>query len=156
MISDVKNKIQGLIDSANETTGKEDATLTDAIMSLKDGFGGGVEYTTGRVTYPYAYGGKEIPHGLSKAPKLFLLYMDGYNTALNTNICGALYTEIIAGIIRNSNEETVTIVFVPPYTVPGLPLPVNNAIIVDNEKVTIDNPNRRWTAGDYTWEACTW
>lgn len=37
----VKNKLQGLIDTANATTGKEDVTLTAAVSSLVDGFGGG-------------------------------------------------------------------------------------------------------------------
>lgn len=35
----VKNKLQGLIDTANATTGKEDVTLTAAVSSLVDGFG---------------------------------------------------------------------------------------------------------------------
>lgn len=37
----VKTKLQGLIDTANATTGKEDATLTAAVSSLVDGFGSG-------------------------------------------------------------------------------------------------------------------
>ncbi|MBQ2384113.1 MAG: leucine-rich repeat domain-containing protein [Oscillospiraceae bacterium] len=37
----VKTKLQGLIDTANATTGKEDATLTAALNSLIGGFGSG-------------------------------------------------------------------------------------------------------------------
>lgn len=37
----VKAKIQGLINKANETTGQNDATLTEAVNHLKDGYGQG-------------------------------------------------------------------------------------------------------------------
>lgn len=37
----VKAKIQGLINTANETTGKNDATLTEAVNHLKEGYGQG-------------------------------------------------------------------------------------------------------------------
>ena len=118
--------------------------------------GSGVEYTTGRVTYPAGYAPKTITHGLSKAPKLFGLVMDGYNTALNTNICGLIYTEYISGLFRNSSTEEPGVVFMAPYTVPGISLPENNAIIVNDTQVEIRETNRKWTAADYTWEAYTW
>lgn len=118
--------------------------------------GGGVEYTTGRVTYQSNYGAKTITHGLSQAPKLFVLVMDGYTTALNTNLCGLIYTEYISGLFRNNSTEEPGVVFMSPYTVPDIALPEYNAIIVDDTQVEIRETNRKWTAADYTWEAYTW
>lgn len=46
----IKSKIQSLITAANATTGETDATLTDAVQTLVDGYGGGgaeVYYGTG-------------------------------------------------------------------------------------------------------------
>lgn len=39
----VKSKIQSLIDSANAKTGETDATLTDAVQTLVDGYGQGAD-----------------------------------------------------------------------------------------------------------------
>lgn len=41
----LKSKIQALITAANAKTGETDATLTDAVQSLVDGYGGGITPT---------------------------------------------------------------------------------------------------------------
>ena len=50
----VKQKIQGLISNANNTTGNTDATLTDAVNSLIAGFGTGgneiVQFIENKIT----------------------------------------------------------------------------------------------------------
>lgn len=42
----LEEKMRSLIQSSNQITGKSDATLTDAIQSLVDGYGGGSAYST--------------------------------------------------------------------------------------------------------------
>ena len=54
----VKTQIQSLIDTANETTGNNDATLTDAVGALVDGYGSGegsgeVKESPNLFVYPY-------------------------------------------------------------------------------------------------------
>lgn len=46
----VKNKIQGLIDSANATTGNTDTDLTTAVNALIAGFSSGVALESGELT----------------------------------------------------------------------------------------------------------
>lgn len=48
-ISDVKNKIQGLIDKANQVTGNGDADLTAAVDALAEGYGKGGTTPTGTI-----------------------------------------------------------------------------------------------------------
>lgn len=73
----VKTKLQGLIDTANATTGKEDATLTAAVSSLVDGFGSGggnaeafLAMLNG-MDIPDNGGTLRIPEGVTRVPNYF-------------------------------------------------------------------------------------
>ena len=155
MISDVKNKIQGLIDSANETTGKEDATLTDAIMSLKDGFGGGVEYTTGTLTFGTDYQGRTIPHGLSKAPKLFYLYWENFDKSTSVRLTFAIYSPK-HGSVWYGDSVTPGVIHGGRPTIPGVHADPYSAISADETNVNITATARQREAGNWIWEAWTW
>lgn len=116
--------------------------------------GSGVEYATGKVTFAKDVNSKTIQHGLPKAPKLFVLRWDQYDTTMSMLLNMALYTEHISGIWAGSQT---TITFNGMYaTVPGVYIPGYGAITADDTSVMISDVARSWNAGDYTWEAYTW
>lgn len=75
----IRGALNDLIDDANDATSESDATMTAAVQSLIDGYGGGgssfdydiIEYT---VTTGSSYNGTTytIPHGLSYTPTWFV------------------------------------------------------------------------------------
>ena len=116
--------------------------------------GGAVEYTTGTATFAQNNAAKSIKHGLSKAPKLFFLRWDKYQTDYSLYLNAALYTENISCIWCGASAN---ITFTGMYTtVPGAYTPGYGAMTADNENVNITEVARSWMAGDWTWEAWTW
>lgn len=84
---DVKEKIQGLIDSANAKTGAEDSTLTAAVNTLIAGFGSGgggglpngiSAVSTGTVTYSESQTSMDIDHGLGVKPDAIWVYIPDF------------------------------------------------------------------------------
>lgn len=69
-----------LIALANATTGETDTTLTDAIQSLIDGFGGGVEVYTG--TFTPSTNTTTFTHNLNLSKYAFILYLDNAESVL--------------------------------------------------------------------------
>lgn len=80
-------KIEALTAYANEITGKNDTTLSDAVASLADGYGGGGGISKGIevVTDANGYITDYIFHGFSKIPKFALNY-NGYDRASKTGV----------------------------------------------------------------------
>lgn len=87
----VKAKIQGLIDSANDTTGNEDEDLTTAVQALIDGFGqgggGGLAYDMGEFVldsdstssrWSTDSAAINITHKLGERPEFILVWTDDY------------------------------------------------------------------------------
>lgn len=79
----VKEKLQALLTASNATTGETDTTLTDAVQSLIDGYGGGgfpaeliTAYTTGSVTVPTLMDNVTIVHGLGDTPDFIVYFVD--------------------------------------------------------------------------------
>lgn len=116
--------------------------------------GSGVEYTTGKVTFKADYQPKSIQHGLSKAPKLFILKWDNIATVQSMYLNMALYTEQISSIWNGS--QTAITVFGMYASVPGVYISSYGNITANDISVEIDYTARSWNAGDYTWEAYTW
>lgn len=90
-----------LISMANETTGQSDITLTDAVQSLIDGFGGGggVEMHSGVYTPADTSAQSFIPHGFETYPDLVVVITESPNMYSNT-LSGYAYR--ITGI-KSSN-----------------------------------------------------
>lgn len=77
-------KIEALTAYANEITGKNDTTLSDAVASLADGYGGGGGISQGIEIVTDANGKitNYIIHGFTEIPALMLNYV-GYNSNAN-------------------------------------------------------------------------
>ena len=112
-------------------------------------------HTSGTVTLSSGYNAVTIAHGLSKAPKLFTCFLDGYESKLSGSGCGFTYTEKVATYYRNSDFSNPSVGAVH-VTVPNSITPASGAISVDDTNVYITAPTTQWQAGDYKWEAHTW
>lgn len=75
----IRSKIQALITAANAKTGESDATLTDAVQTLIDGYGQGGE----EITLPSAYQRVEY---ISKANSSGAYINTNYVPEMNTNV----------------------------------------------------------------------
>ena len=153
----VKAKLQGLIATANATTGNADADLTAAVGALVAGFGQGgggglpgniLEIKTGSWTQATndSTGSFTIPHGCSKNP-LFVIVDSDYATSgatggnsIQTWACVRCDDGIFAGAgqVAGSNGS-------------GDNLSWDNAVLILKHY----SP-RRWRQGNtYTWYAIT-
>lgn len=110
----IRSKIQALITAANNTTGESDATLTDAVQTLVDGYGqggggslpssiskiDGGEFTLASKTASTYH----IEHSLGVVPKGFAIWTDGVDisTAENSNIIRGVF------IVDESANGSVT------------------------------------------------
>lgn len=80
----VKQKIQGLISNANNTTGNTDATLYDAVASLIAGFGtgggDGLKYDIGEFVLDADVKNHDpsLPHNLGEIPEFILVWTDDF------------------------------------------------------------------------------
>ena len=80
----VKQKIQGLISNANNTTGNTDATLTNAVASLIAGFGTGggegLKYDMGEFVLDADVKSLDLslPHNLGEIPEFILVWTDDF------------------------------------------------------------------------------
>ena len=80
----VKQKIQGLISNANNTTGNTDATLYDAVASLIAGFGtgggDGLKYDIGEFVLDADVKAHDpsLPHNLGEIPEFILVWTDDF------------------------------------------------------------------------------
>lgn len=90
----VKQKIQGLISNANNTTGNTDATLTDAVNSLIAGFGTGggegLKYDMGEFVLDAdeKFLNPSLPHNLGEIPEFILVWTDDFAGLSEENPAG--------------------------------------------------------------------
>lgn len=79
MATPLTDSINALTQYANETTGKSDITLSDAVGSLVEGYGGGSKVITGTYTPTEDVYVKDIqiPHNLEIVPDFIIAYADG-------------------------------------------------------------------------------
>ena len=110
----VKSKIQALIAAANTATGESDATLTDAVQTLVDGYGqGGGEWTTDGIASgiepigAITVGATRIRrYGFAYATKLTVVHLTDTNVSQNAfQNCDGL--TIIAGKARDLESSIV-------------------------------------------------
>lgn len=90
----VKQKIQGLISNANNTTGNTDATLTNAVKSLIAGFGTGggegLKYDMGEFVLDADVKALNLslPHNLGEIPEFILVWTDDFAGLSEANPAG--------------------------------------------------------------------
>lgn len=120
--------------------------------------GGAVEHTTGSLTFSRSNAARTFPHGLSKAPKLFVCFLNGYDEALTVRIVALVYTEQLATLHRFVRTASTFTIQLESATVPGNSeiTPELGAVTADENNVYVTATNSQWEAGDYTWEAYTW
>ena len=83
----IYSKLSALLTAANTKTGESDTTLTDAIQTLIDGYGGGggggsgIDYDTGSFTPTSdttASDAVSVPHRLGAVPDLVIVWTDDF------------------------------------------------------------------------------
>ena len=112
----VKNKIQGLINTANATTGKADTDLTSAVGALIAGFGqggggGGIEVTEGTITPSSETLSMRIPWDKDTLPLFYVVirpdfdtYVTPDNPATAATLGGVVH--FTCGYVRASSSKT--------------------------------------------------
>lgn len=102
-IDTIKVQMQSLIDGANEKTGKEDKTLTDAVCSLSDGYmaktcpsGTHIKYNLYKVSLSEAYTGK-VTFNSSSTYNLDSVTLNGVPTAATSTTTGVATTTDLSG-----------------------------------------------------------
>lgn len=120
----VKAKLQGLIDTANNATGREDTDLSTAIRTLVQGFGSGgggsvsgLAYDMGEFvldTDTVSGKGISVPHGLGVTPEFICVWSDhwagltsdntvSYDDAIPTAV-GFVWLKEITGMIYRASS----------------------------------------------------
>lgn len=110
----VKQKIQGLISNANNTTGNTDATLTNAVKSLIAGFGTGggegLKYDMGEFVLDADtkwLNPPSIPHNLGEVPEFILVWTDDFaglseaNPAEQQCNLGYIWVKNLTGMLQH-------------------------------------------------------
>lgn len=124
----VKQKIQGLISNANNTTGNTDATLTNAVASLIAGFGtgggDGLKYDIGEFVLDADVKGlnPSLPHNLGEIPEFILVWTDDFaglseaNPAEQQCNLGYVWLKNLTGMLQNlttaATGDSLTVSFI--------------------------------------------
>jgi len=146
-LDDIANAIQ-------EQEGSEEKIPTAEMAARILALGGAVEYTTGTVTFTQSYAGKTIPHGLSKAPKLFVLYWEDVENSYHPYLSFVTSTEYLGYICYGGGtEHGLRSAYITHY---GCSNPTYGKMTVDDTNVSIAEVARQWRAGNWIWEAYTW
>lgn len=146
-LDDIANAIQ-------EQEGSEEKIPTAEMAARIKALGGAVEYTTGTLTFGVNYQGKTIPHGLSKAPKLFYLYWENFDKSTSVRLTFAIYSPKHGSVWYGGSTEVAISGGRP--TIPGVYADPYSAISADGTNVNITATARQWEAGNWIWEAWTW
>ena len=108
----VKQKIQGLISNANNTTGNTDATLSNAVASLIAGFGTGggegLKYDMGEFVLDADVKALDpsLPHNLGEIPEFILVWTDDFaglsegNPAAQQCNLGYIWLKNLTGMLQ--------------------------------------------------------
>ena len=114
----VKQKIQGLISNANNTTGNTDATLYDAVASLIAGFGtgggDGLKYDIGEFVLDADVKSRDpsLPHNLGEIPEFILVWTDDFaelsegNPAAQQCNLGYVWLKNLTGMLQRLTAAT--------------------------------------------------
>lgn len=113
----IKSKIQSLIAAANAKTGESDATLTDAVQTLVDGYGqggGSTQFTFDNTIT--TVGGRDNAHaivvGLLPYQQIEIVgyaYLVGATTVQNARLnCGLTTEQFVPYFYLNTDGDTTT------------------------------------------------
>ena len=166
----VKQKIQGLISNANNTTGNTDATLTNAVASLIAGFGtgggDGLKYDIGefvldvdtKTLHP-----PSIPHNLGEVPEFILVWTDDFaglseeNPAEQQCNLGYVWLKNLTGMLQRlttaATGDSLTVNFnlmSGDYRI--LPVAPSSAVY-STQQPTTEYFGLNQTGGNYYWRA---
>ena len=88
MATPLTDSINALTRYANETTGEHDTTLSDAVGSLVEGYGGGSKVVTGTYTPTEDIYSNlvQIPHNLGVVPDFIIAYADGISVDASSTV----------------------------------------------------------------------
>ena len=150
----VKEKLQALLTASNNTTGETDTTLTDAVQSLIDGYGGGgqafeydiIEYTvtTGSSSSGTTY---TIPHGLTYTPTWVVAVAVPQPTTYNQHNVAWLANEKTSGAIKQaSSNGRYNFSAANCTTSEDRPITNNNSIMADSENFYLKSTNATFDA----------
>lgn len=126
----VKQKLRGLIDGANQTTGADDATLTDAVTRLRNGFGTGAVTELLTVTKNGTYIPGEGVAGFSQVDV-------NVSASLPSMSAPASPTEVLEGKEYIGADGTVHTGTIPVRS--DVDVHLNATDITQNVNVTVDS-----------------
>lgn len=144
------SRIQALTAYANEVTGESDTTLSDAVASLADGYGGGslpstiskIDGDSFTTTNDTLLSNKRITHSLGVAPKGFMVWTDDALSGTESirYLVGIEFTKF--DVTDANNNEYIgapTLIILYNGTVSG----------ISNTRVTASNLNQYVTTSDF-------
>lgn len=165
----VKQKIQGLISNANNTTGNTDATLTNAVASLIAGFGTGggegLKYDMGEFVLDADVKSLDLslPHNLGEIPEFILVWTDDFaglseaNPAEQQCNLGYIWLKNLTGMLQrlttSATGDSLTVNFnlmSGDYRIQ--PIAPNSAVYLA-EQPTAEYFGLNQTGGSYYWRA---
>lgn len=165
----VKQKIQGLISNANNTTGNTDATLTNAVASLIAGFGTGggegLKYDMGEFVLDADVKilDLSLPHNLGEIPEFILVWTDDFaglseaNPAEQQCNLGYIWLKNLTGMLQRLSStatgDSLTVDFnlrSGDYRIqPNAP----NSAVYLTKQPTAEYFGLNQTGGSYYWRA---
>ena len=165
----VKQKIQGLISNANNTTGNTDATLYDAVASLIAGFGtgsgDGLKYDIGEFVLDADVKARDpsLPHNLGEIPEFILVWTDDFaglseeNPAAQQCNLGYIWLKNLTGMLQRVTtaitDDSLTVNFnllSGDYRIQPI---VPNSYAYFTKQPTAEYFGLNQTGGSYYWRA---
>ena len=119
---------------------------------------GGVEMTSGTVTYDNTNYTFSIAHGLSKTPKIFLFFLEDFPNLTGINLfAGVTYFEYGGKVAIAWRQQSMSnlMLMVNEVSVNGVNTVGQARITVDDTKMEYSNGTIN-PRGTYYWEAYTW
>ena len=165
----VKQKIQGLISNANNTTGNTDATLTNAVKSLIAGFGTGggegLKYDMGEFVLDADVKNLDpsLPHNLGEIPEFILVWTDDFaglsegNPAAQQCNLGYVWLKNLTGMLQRLTTAVTGDSLTVDFHLSGgeyriQPIAPNSAVYLA-EQPTAEYFGLNQTGGSYYWRA---
>lgn len=157
-LNETKQAIKTAIeDKGQDLTDIPFTAYAQKIAEIKSG-GGGVEMTSGTVTYDNSDYTFSIAHGLSKTPKVFLFFKEEFPNLIGVNVfAGITYFEYGGKVAISWRQQSMSSLNLVTNEVS-----VNGVIAVGQARITVDDTKMEYKngtmkpSGTYYWEAYTW
>lgn len=165
----VKQKIQGLISNANNTTGNTDATLTNAVASLIAGFGTGggegLTYDMGEFVLDADVKAlaPSLPHNLGEIPEFILVWTEDFaglseeNPAEQQCNLGYVWLKNLTGMLQRLSTTATGDSFTVNFHLLGgeyrIVLIVPNSAVYLTQQPTAEYFGLNQLSGSWYWRA---